>query len=220
MKGSGKLGNIVCSTVAGETIARDYNPEVANPNTESQVAQRAKFKLMSQLSSVMAPVIAIPKVKAQSSRNLFVKKNMPAVIFDDVEASINLNRVQLTDSNLGIGIVSCDRSSGTKCICGLINQQPLGIKGAVYCIFTKDAAGNLSLFDSAVVTENDQSGEWRAELAYTDAEIVVYGYALIGSEESMAAAFGNMQAITAEEVAKVITSTGAKGNAIRPTKTK
>lgn len=220
MKGSGKLGNIVCSTVAGETIARDYNPEVANPNTESQVAQRAKFKLMSQLSSVMAPVIAIPKVKSQSSRNLFVKKNMPAVIFDDVEASINLNRVQLTDSNLGIGVVACDRTSGDKCICLLINQQPIGIKGAVYCIFTKDAAGNLSLFDSAVVTENDSEGEWRAELAYTDAEIVVYGYALIGSDESMTAAFGNMQAITAEDVAKVITSTGAKSDVIRPTKTK
>lgn len=220
LKGSGKLGNIVCSTVAGETIARDYNPEVANPNTETQVAQRAKFKLMSQLSSVMAPVIAIPRIKSQSSRNLFVKKNMPAAIFDDVEASINLNRVQLTDSNLGLETVGCDRSSGTKCVCGLYGNKPLGIKGAVYCIFTKDDAGNLSLHDSAVVTENDPSGRWIAELNYTAAEIVVYGYALIGSEEAMTAAFGNMQAITAEQVAKLITSTGSKGDALRPTKTK
>lgn len=220
LKGSGKLGNIVCSTVAGETIARDYNPEVANPNTESQVAQRAKFKLMSQLSSVMAPVIAIPKVKSQSSRNLFVKKNMPAVIFDDVEASINLNRVQLTNSNLALGTVGCDRSSHTESVCGYYGVAPVGMKGMVYCIFTKDAAGNLSLFDSAVVTENDPTGGWRANLKYTDAEIVVYGYALIGSEESMTAAFGNMQAVTAEEVAKVITSTGAKDGALRPTRTK
>lgn len=220
LKGSGKLGNIVCSTVAGETIARDYNPEVANPNTETQVAQRAKFKLMSQLSSVMAPVIAIPRIKSQSSRNLFVKKNMPAAIFDEVEASINLNRVQLTDSNLGLETVGCDRSSGSKCICGLYGNKPLGIKGAVYCIFTKDDAGNLSLHDSAVVTENDPSGRWIAELNYSAAEIVVYGYALIGSEEAMSAAFGNMQAITAEQVAKVITSTGSKGDALRPTKTK
>lgn len=220
LKGTGKLGNIVCSTVAGETIARDYNPEVANPNTESQVAQRAKFKLMSQLSSVMAPVIAIPKVKSQSSRNLFVKKNMPQVIFDDVEASINLNRVQLTDSSLGLDTVGCDRSSGTKCVCGLYGNKPLGIKGAVYCIFTKDDAGNLALHDSAVVTENDSEDGWRAELKYTAAEIVVYGYALIGSEEAMTAAFGNMQAITAEQVAKVITSTGSKGDALRPSKTK
>ena len=40
LKGKGKLGNIVLSTVAGETIARDYNPEVANPNTAAQVEQR------------------------------------------------------------------------------------------------------------------------------------------------------------------------------------
>lgn len=220
LKGSGKLGNIVCSTVAGETIARDYNPEVANPNTETQVAQRAKFKLMSQLSSVMAPVIAIPRIKSQSSRNLFVKKNMPAAIFDDVEASINLNRVQLTDSNQGLDTVGCDRSSGTKCVCGLYGNKPLGIKGAVYCIFTKDDAGNLSLHDSAVVTENDPSGRWIAELNYSAAEIVVYAYALIGSEDAATAAFGNMQAITAEQVAKIITSTGSKGDALRPTKTK
>ena len=220
LKGSGKLGNIVCSTVAGETIARDYNPEVSNPNTETQVEQRAKFKLMSQLSSVMAPVIAIPKVKNQSSRNLFVKKNMPAAIFDDVEASINLNRVQLTDSVLGLDTVGCDRSSGTKCICGYYGIDPIGMKGMVYCIFTKDDAGNLSLHDSAVVTENDPNGGWRAELNYTADEIVVYGYALIGSEEAMSTAFGNMQAITAEKVAKVITSTGSKGDALRPTKTK
>ena len=82
LKGKGKLGNIVCSTIAGETIARDYNPEVSNPNTESQVEQRAKFKLMSQLGSIMAPVIAIAKVKNQSSRNLFVRKNMGATVFD------------------------------------------------------------------------------------------------------------------------------------------
>ena len=220
LKGSGKLGNIVCSTVAGETIARDYNPEVANPNTETQVAQRAKFKLMSQLSSVMAPVIAIPKDKNQSSRNLFVKKNMPAAIFDDVEASINLNRVQLTNSNLALGTIGCDRSSGTKCICGYYDNDFIGMKGMVYCIFTKDAAGNLSLHDSAVVTENTPEGAWHAELKYTDAEIVIYGYALIGSEESMTAAFGNMQAISAEEVAKVITSTGTKGAALRLSKTK
>ena len=220
LKGSGKLGNIVCSTVAGETIARDYNPEVANPNTETQVEQRAKFKLMSQLSSIMAPVIAIPKDKNQSSRNLFVRKNMGATVFDGVQAAINLHRVQLTNGNTNIDTFGCDRSSHEHCSCYYSGINLVGMAGMVYCIFTKDDAGNLSLFDSAVVTENTESGDWGADLKYTDAEIVLYAYALIGDGDKAKAAFGNLDAPTAESVAKLLVSSSVAASTIKTTKTK
>ena len=220
LKGSGKLGNIVCSTVAGETIARDYNPEVSNPNTETQVEQRAKFKLMSQLGSIMAPVIAIPKVKNQSSRNLFVRKNMGATVFDGVQAAINLNRVQLTNGNSNIETFGCDRSDHESCYCYYSGIDIVGMAGMVYCIFTKDAAGNLSLFDSAVVTENTERGTWEANLKYTDAEIVLYAYALIGDGEKAKAAFGNLDAPTAESMAKLLVSSSVAASTIKTTKTK
>lgn len=220
LKGSGKLGNIVCSTVAGETIARDYNPEVANPNTETQVAQRAKFKLMSQLSSVMAPVIAIPKDKNQSSRNLFVRKNMSATVFDGVQAAINLNRVQLTNGNTNIETFGCDRSGHEHCSCYYSGINLVGMAGMVYCIFTKDDAGNLQLFDSAVVTENTEHEDWGADLKYTDAEIVLYAYALIGDRDKAKAAFGNLEAKTAESMAKLIVTSSVEASTIKTTKTK
>ena len=220
LKGKGKLGNIVCSTVAGETIARDYNPDVANPNSEGQVEQRARFKLMSQLSSVMAPVIAIPKEKSQSSRNLFVKKNIGTTVYDGVQAAINLNRVQLTNGVTNLDVINCDRSSHESCSCGYVGLPLVGMVGMVYCIFEKDEAGNLSLLDSAVVTENTEDDEWRAELQYSAAEIVVYGYALIGDSEKAQAAFGNMAAPTAESVAKLIVSSSATASTIKTTQTK
>lgn len=220
LKGSGKLGNIVCSTVAGETIARDYNPEVANPNTETQVAQRAKFKLMSQLSSVMAPVIAIPKDKNQSSRNLFVRKNMSATVYDGVQAAINLNRVQLTNGNTTIETFGCDRSSHEHCSCYYSGINFVGMAGIVYCIFTKDDAGNLSLFDSAVVTENTEDEDWGADLKYTDKEIVLYAYALIGDGDKAKAAFGNLEAPTAESLAKLLVESSVAASTIKTTKTK
>ncbi len=46
---SGKLGAVVFSTSGGATISREYNPHVANPNTDAQINQRARMKLMSQL---------------------------------------------------------------------------------------------------------------------------------------------------------------------------
>ena len=220
LKGSGKLGNIVCSTVAGETIARDYNPEVSNPNTESQVERRAKFKLMSQLSSVMAPVIAIPKEKSQSSRNLFVRKNMGATVYDGIQAAINLNRVQLTNGVTNIDTFGCDRSDQESCYCYYSGMDLVGMAGMVYCIFTKDAAGNLSLFDSAVVTENTERGTWEANLKYTDAEIVLYAYALIGDGDKAKAAFGNLEAPTAESMAKLLVSSSVAASSIKTSKTK
>ena len=220
LKGKGKLGNIVCSTIAGETIARDYNPEVSNPNTESQVEQRAKFKLMSQLGSIMAPVIAIPKVKNQSSRNLFVRKNMGATVFDGVQAAINLNRVQLTNGNTNIDTFGCDRTSHEHCSCYYSGMDLVGMAGMVYCLFTKDDAGNLSLFDSAVVTENTEDGNWGADLKYTDAEIVLYAYALIGDGDKAKAAFGNLEAPTAESLAKLLVSSSVDASTIKTTKTK
>ena len=220
LKGSGKLGNIVCSTVAGETIARDYNPDVTNPNTETQVEQRAKFKLMSQLSSIMAPVIAIPKEKSQSSRNLFVRKNMGSTVFDGVQAAINLNRVQLTNGNTNIDTFGCDRSSHVHCSCYYSGSELVGMAGMVYCIFTKDDAGNLQLFDSAVVTENTEREDWGADLKYTDAEIVLYAYALIGDVDKAKAAFGNLEAPTAESVAKLLVSSSVAASTIKTTKTK
>lgn len=220
LKGKGKLGNIVCSTIAGETIARDYNPEVSNPNSESQVEQRAKFKLMSQLGSIMAPVIAIPKVKNQSSRNLFVRKNMGATVFDGVQAAINLNRVQLTNGNSNIETFGCDRTSHETCSCYYSGMDLVGMAGIVYCLFTKDDAGNLSLFDSAVVTENTEDGNWGADLKYTDAEIVLYAYALIGDGEKVKAAFGNLEAKTAESMAKLLVSSSVDASTIKTTKTK
>lgn len=220
LKGSGKLGNIVCSTVAGETIARDYNPDVTNPNTENQVEQRAKFKLMSQLSSIMAPVIAIPKEKNQSSRNLFVRKNMGATVFDGVQAAINLNRVQLTNGNTNIDTFGCDRSSHEHCSCYYSGINFVGMAGIVYCIFTKDDAGNLSLFDSAVVTKNTEHEDWGADLKYTDAEIVLYAYALIGDGDKAKAAFGNLEAPTAESMAKLLVESSVAASMIKTTKTK
>lgn len=220
LKGKGKLGNIVCSTVAGETIARDYNPEVANPNTEGQVDQRARFKLMSQLSSIMAPVIAIPKVKSQSSRNLFVKKNIGTTVYDGVQAAINLNKVQLTNGVSNIDTFGCDRSGHEHCSCYYSGIDLVGMAGMVYCIFTKDDAGNLQLLDSAVVTENTEHGDWGADLKYTDAEIVLYAYALIGDGDKAKAAFGNLEAPTAESMAKLLVSSSVAASTIKTTKTK
>ena len=204
LKGKGKLGNIVLSTVAGETIARDYNPEVANPNTAAQVEQRAKFKLMSQLGSVVAPVIAIPKNGMQSKRNLFVKENFGLTSFAQDTASVNLNQIQLTKSNKSFAGIKVSRGAGDAITAQLQADSSASVSKVVYIMLKKEMDGSLMLVGQAVTTEAGADGKFAASLPATAGEIVVYGYTLAEATAKATATFANLKALTAETVAKVI----------------
>lgn len=51
--GSGRVGNMVLAKRDGLTIARAYQPQVANPSTAAQVVVRQKLKLASQVAAAM-----------------------------------------------------------------------------------------------------------------------------------------------------------------------
>lgn len=101
---TGKLADVVMSVRNGEQIARKYQPVVFNPNTEAQVANRAKLKTLSQLSAVMAPVIGFRKQGAVSPRNLFVKANHGVVAYADDTATVNLPDVKVTSGVLAFNL--------------------------------------------------------------------------------------------------------------------
>ena len=204
LKGKGKLGNIVLSTVAGETIARDYNPEVSNPNTAAQVEQRAKFKLMSQLGSVVAPVIAIPKDGMKSKRNLFVKENFGLTSFSGDAASVNLNQIQLTKSNKSFAGIKVTRGAGNAITAQLQADSSASVSKVVFIMLKKEMDASLMLVGQAVATEAGKDGKFAASLPATSGEIVVYGYTLAESTAKATATFDNLKALTAETVAKVI----------------
>ena len=99
---SGKLGNAVFRQRYGQTVASQYQPIVANPNTKAQSDNRTAFKLISQLAAVLAPAIAIARTGAVSSRNGFTSVNYPLLetaTVDGVDvAMIDIKSLQLTKS--------------------------------------------------------------------------------------------------------------------------
>lgn len=107
-KVSGKMGSAVFRVREGQQIVTQYNPIVKNPNTAGQQAQRAKFKLMSQLAAIMGPgigtmgVINLPARGRKTRRNGFVQKNFALVetesAGDTVIAKVPMEQLQLTDS--------------------------------------------------------------------------------------------------------------------------
>ena len=78
--GSGKVGNLVVSTRAGEQITRVYQPRVANPKSYSQMLQRAKFanavKFYKKAVQNFFKFAFEDKKKSESDYNAFMRHNV------------------------------------------------------------------------------------------------------------------------------------------------
>lgn len=100
-KNSGRVGGVVYSNYRGEQIVRSYQPKVNNPNTAGQVAQRAKFKLVTQVGASLAKEINLsflPSKSDQSPRNAFLAKMLKKTVYINNEASLPIEDVVLTNS--------------------------------------------------------------------------------------------------------------------------
>ena len=78
--GSGKVGNLVVATSAGEQITRVYQPRVANPKSYSQMLQRAKFanavKFYKKAVQNFFKFAFEDKKKSESDYNAFMRNNI------------------------------------------------------------------------------------------------------------------------------------------------
>lgn len=210
-KTTGKIGSIVFSTSGGETIAREYNPHVANPNTQAQVDQRARMKLMSQLSASLSPVLAMTKDGLVSKRNKFTKLNFPASYALNGIAQITYENVQITEGNtslpalIALGVVSNDHMNLTV---GLSVQPTATINRVVYCLFKKSNEGKLEYIDSSIIStrEGPSIEIWFAANfnPLPIAEYVVFAYGMSDTSERASATYGNLNVVTASDLARLV----------------
>ena len=218
-KMTGKVGNIVVASVGGEVIGREYNPIVANPNTQPQQNTRAKFKLASQLSATMAPVIAIKKEGLVSARNQFTGINFPKISYSEGAASINLNQVELTKSNRSFAGFNADRTGGTAIAVELNANSAAALSRVVYICYKKNDDGSLQLLSSKTCNTPGANGLFADSLPYTADAVVMYAYGIKDLEAGITTKFGNMQAPSAEDVAQLLVSSSENMSSVQLTKT-
>lgn len=217
---TGKLGAAVYAVRNGEQISRQYQPVVANPSTEAQIAARAKLKLMSQLSAVMAPVIAIARLGAVSSRNMFVKENYPLTTYGENQADIMLAAVQLTKSVVDLPGITATREASNLNVGLEPISAPVNVNRVVYSVFAKDANNKLRLLGSSVAITAGPNNSWNTTVPAVGAELVVYAYGVRDNTDRARATFGNLEAVTAETVAKIIVTRTLLETDITPTITR
>lgn len=202
--GSGKLGSAVFSVSAGEQVVRQYQPVVTNPSTSAQVDNRAKLKLLSQLSAVMADVIAIPRQGALSPRNIFVSENYPLATADNGVANINLAGVSLTKAGMQIPAVVAERNDDTAISVALASKADQLVARVIYIMFYRNTSGELQLIDSAVVGTAGPAGTFPYAFPYEERDVIVYAYGIFDKNSKATAKFGNYSVTDGTQVASLI----------------
>lgn len=176
-KGSGKLGASVFAISGGEQIVRQYNPQVANPNTDAQVTQRAKLKLMSQLAAALSSALAFRKDGLKSARNLFVSKNIGLAYYEDNSAKIDVTELQLTESNIEFPEVGAVAAAGGGGNLSLESAAPSDVSRVIYVVCQKTADDKL-VVAKIEIANNAGSGRTFATTTtadLTNAWVFAYG---------------------------------------------
>lgn len=218
-KTMGKIGSIVFSTSGGQTIAREYNPHVANPNTMAQINQRARMKLMSQLSASLSPVIAMRKEGLTSARNKFVQKNFGASYASEGVAQISYENVQLTSGNSALPQIKWETSTDTdvpRLLAYFSDEPSASISRVVWCLFRKTDEGKLELVTSIITSQRGASGGTEFfEVAFQNIPLnedtgvleydyVIYAYGMSDTSERATARYGNLNVQSATDIARLI----------------
>ena len=130
---SGKLGQVVLSTVKGQQIARAWQPKVANPKTSQQQLQRAKFansvKFFKRAQQNLFKFAFEDKRKNESDYNAFMRHNVVSSAVLDRSVYDNFNFPAIADNWLlsfgSLGEINADNEQSDKRVVQLLDL-PLG----------------------------------------------------------------------------------------------
>lgn len=218
--GSGKLGSQVYASVAGEQVVRNYQPKVSNPNTSLQVNQRARFKLLSQLSQVFGPILAFQKKGMLSARNQFVKKNIGISSGNDGEAMVTLENLQITGGSAGLPGILVTRTAGTVITTKLMSDATASVDRVCYVVFKKTDNMKLQLISSKVVSTPGADGKFATAQTIIGGDLVVYAYGMKDLNSRAAAKYGNYSVESGEDIATLFMNRSLSYSDYRFTRTR
>lgn len=203
-KGKGKLGSSVYLINHGVQIKREYTGAVSNPSTPAQVSQRARFKLASQVSAALEPVIVIPRKGIRSPRNLFVQKNM-GYFYGTVEgASVSYENLQITAGGTALPGIVINRPDLGNMTIALEDAAVQYVSHVVYCIYKKQGDGSLLYWDSIVVEGDEDNDAFMATMQKITGDLVVYAYGFKGRNASAKAKYSSYNVTSGLDVAQLV----------------
>lgn len=176
-KGTGKLGASVFAISGGEQIVRQYNPKVSNPNTDAQAEQRAKLKLMSQLAADLAQTIGFQKKGLVSARNQFISANIGKCTFENNEAKVNVDALDLTGGTIQIPAPDLEGENGVQ----LSEAAPASVNAVLYAIYKRGADNQLNLVGQKIVSVAGENNNFPTTIEHDSGFMVIYAYGILNN---------------------------------------
>lgn len=204
-KASGKLGSVVYANVGGVQVSREYNGSPRNPKTISQTQQRAKLKLMSQLSAIASPIIAIKREGLKSGRNIFSSQNFGLITYADNTASIDLTKLQLAKGTLAMPAITINANDDTEISVNAAEVISPDITKIAISILEQDSDGNLVVKTSKVIDNPNATSLGFVPCSLTDGyKYTALVYGVRPNTEKASVVLDNLHAPTAASLAQVI----------------
>ena len=199
---SGKLGSSVFAISKGVTVERQYQPIVNNPQTKAQVQQRAKFKLLSGLASVVAPFACLFTEGLQTQANVFIKKNMQYATWSGSSARIDMPKIQISGGSNGFVAPTFTIATGTgKGSISAEDVENAGFDGVVFLVVGTKRPNVARITGKVVLTptENACSIEFHTQSSFPEYHLYAYGIKLTDKGIS---AYGDLNSVS-ENVVEV-----------------
>lgn len=216
----GKASNMVFAKTGGSVIMREYNPSVSNPNTEAQVGQRSKFKLMSQLSAALADAIVIPKNGLVSARNRFMQINIGSCVEVSGVAQVTYENLQLSEGNMGLPGIYVNRQEANNGIIELNEAASQNITRVIYWVFKKSSDELLTPVLSAIVSIPGDDYKFRISGLTLTGEIVVFAYGMRDLNAAATAKYGSYNVANGEDIARLVANRSINASDYKFTKTR
>lgn len=188
--GRGKMGNTVLYTLYGQQCGRAYvgKGEVANPRTPAQLLQRAKIRLLTDLSVLFKSAARIgffdeARSRGCSAVNYFVHHNYPKVtgtVPDNVV--LQPNNIVVSKGNLPPVVFSNTIKNDTPGeVSVVVDHAQLGVEGAsaddsVYVVMYCPDLG-LTIMGAPAARQDGTTITLLYPTSWSGLEIYVYGFA-------------------------------------------
>lgn len=176
-KGTGKVGAFLLQVNSGVQILKEKPVKVANPNTDAQAEQRAKLKLMSQLAADLAQTIAFQKKGLVSARNQFISANIGKCTFENNEAKVNVDTLDLTGGTIQIPAPDLDGENGVL----LSEAAPASVNAVLYAIYKRGADNQLNLVGQKIVSVAGENNNFPTTIEHDSGFMVIYAYGILNN---------------------------------------
>ena len=186
---SGKIGNVVGRVRNDRTVIAVYQPEVGNPQTTSQMAQRQKLSVVTEFLKGAANIVRFSMkslTKYGTGWSAAIQYNMTyAVTGSYPNQSVDTSLARISAGNVDLPYSPNATPDGTTLTIQWADNSGMGnaLATDVICAAIYNKAKGQWINNSQVAERNERSASFAVPTAWTGDTINVYMYVRRGNTE-------------------------------------